>query len=1607
MPMPQVHFAVGMGAASLLGVPLLVLRRRWLLWLPLVMTACGALALVPDVVARGRDFLPGPAAERGRTHTPAANVFFLHTWLDRQPALYAPAVADLAFQAVALMYLASAIGYAAFLRWGLPRMAEAGEALARLRRETASYRPVAALLGLLPLVVAGAAAVWTLWPKRPAGAPAQGQEALDPAQWAQLVSRRLGVAVGQRLGVVHSTWDSHGAWLCGDLGARVSPDAPGAAELVERAKANGCDFVALLDGASPDDLAAARQKHPDMALLAGLVWDAPTRRGAERAIVLVPPQAREAAVLADFRRQFAGPGGSAEDALRWLDAHGASPKAQPVVLAAQASSLWATGKMPVPPGSGEGWPDLFSWRRTNGLFIGFLGLPGAERLSAREARSQWDPRVAAVGGMWDRFLDGGFRLWGAAAASGFQDPARQFWPGEFARTHVWCRGRAAEDVLGGLRDGCFWAVEGAVVRALDFGVNAPTLERPARMGEVARVAPGDEVTVELALDVPPTDFAGRPSQLDEVELVSNFGGEAEVVARFRNVHDVRRLEHRLPPAQDANGGLGFYVRARGSRRVDAGARLFFYTNPIRVLVRPGLAPPAPPGAAPVRVASAHRPVEPAPPKPKTATPVAPPPEDDVRARLAAVGLPAGVSPVCVETFQKPPGRQWLGAHVSIIGDRGPALGDEELRVELLQRIPLGEATRLFFRCYALDCARLTLVARPGGGAAACQAVRELPERQWVEFDLSLGDDFLPLRGTSGRLGPPGEVQALEWAGARLGPLSRFYVTDVVVYEPTPASRQGLALKQAVDLDAALRETAGRGATAAMQQRAQAALDRLAAWRARLDPRRGPPTPDELAAVRRDLAELAAESRCLGWQAAMTRTFRLGDPRFAVTLAAPGQRISARNPALNPSPQIARSWDLAAAGAEAESVQIVVIALWDRLEAVAVGVSPFVPVARDGAEGPPGGERAATLPTSLALVGEAMVRPGPLLAPEQAGWMPDPLLPFQLFDVEPGEARSLLLTVEVPPDLLPGEYESEVTVQPRGMEPVRVAVRLRRWGFTLEGHPLAVFGPLDERALSAHCASGKAVPQPLRRALYEMLLRHGVTPVPLLGGDEAADLEEALFCLEAGAGVVVLREAASVAPGPREADVARAARCADRIREAGWGRRGALLLPLAPDAERERSRMAAFARTLAREHPALLLLAGGDSDPPLDLVTHVWRRPLGADPPRRPHDNDVDVRLSRTARREGWELVAGSPESPVPGLLVTSPLHHVRLLPWLAWQHGVRALFLRGVTRWQEDDDLRDGALVYPLPLPAHPAPGGGGCCASLRLVALRDGIEDYACLRLLWDRARLLRERAAARHGPLLAAAERLLADAAGGIGTLQRPCRDPHVLATLRARLARELERLDAAWWAEVDAAKDLPPPPPALTAKPGDGQIVLTWGRSPDAKVVGYNVFRSRAPEAGFARLNALPIEGLTYVDRSVANDVTYHYFLRSCRDGLVDGPRSALASAQARPAPRIVWLPGATPRHGVAGPCRIALRVEGPGTAGLLPLVRPQMDYAAAGAAFDGFEDMTRQDDGTWAFDIPDLGWRRLAGERLRIQARIVDRQGRVVTPPVERSETIGAP
>jgi hypothetical protein len=83
------------------------------------------------------------------------------------------------------------------------------------------------------------------------------------------------------------------------------------------------------------------------------------------------------------------------------------------------------------------------------------------------------------------------------------------------------------------------------------------------------------VSVELVMDVPPTDWAGSANRIDTIDLIGVSKDGARIVASGAPVDGRWHGEVTVPAG-------GIVLRARGRRVIDEGPDLLFYTNPIRV-----------------------------------------------------------------------------------------------------------------------------------------------------------------------------------------------------------------------------------------------------------------------------------------------------------------------------------------------------------------------------------------------------------------------------------------------------------------------------------------------------------------------------------------------------------------------------------------------------------------------------------------------------------------------------------------------------------------------------------------------------------------------------------------------------------------------------------------------------------------------------------------------------------------------------------------------------------------------------------------------------------------------------------------------------------------
>lgn len=406
-------------------------------------------------------------------------------------------------------------------------------------------------------------------------------------------------ARGPRFAVEHE-WSGKGQWLRGDthLHTRASDGGHEIEPLVAKAKAHGCDVIAITDhadrqlrAATPEyilGIGAATKANPDMVVIPGLEWNVPPSGGNEHATLLVPDDRAAGPMLAEFKRRFDdydrddGAKPSAEEALRWLVETARGQPVKPVVIYNHPSRKDESSQLNV--------DDMIRWRGVNDLVIGFEGGPGHQgkppigSYSGKETPiDRWDPVVAKTGGAWDQLLQQGYDVHGAVASSDFHserpDDLGDYWPCQFAETRYYVPEKTVSGVLRAMRAGSFFGSHGRIVTGLDLTVLVDGLPRPVMAGEAVQVPTGSEVAVALSVEIPERDWQGQPNRVDSAEIFLITPTKVETRLRPITGTGTQVVGDRITVGKE-----GLVVRARVRRDVPDGPDLMAYTNAIRIRV---------------------------------------------------------------------------------------------------------------------------------------------------------------------------------------------------------------------------------------------------------------------------------------------------------------------------------------------------------------------------------------------------------------------------------------------------------------------------------------------------------------------------------------------------------------------------------------------------------------------------------------------------------------------------------------------------------------------------------------------------------------------------------------------------------------------------------------------------------------------------------------------------------------------------------------------------------------------------------------------------------------------------------------------------------------
>lgn len=446
-----------------------------------------------------------------------------------------------------------------------------------------------------------------------------------------------------------------------------------------------------------------------------------------------------------------------------------------------------------------------------------------------------------------------------------------------------------------------------------------------------------------------------------------------------------------------------------------------------------------------------------------------------------------------------------------------------------------------------------------------------------------------------------------------------------------------------------------------------------------------------------------------------------------------------------------------------------------------------------------------LKSRTASIRDVQVRPvADLYVPargEHAGWYPDVLLPKKSFDVPADRvARGVWITVHAPADTPADLYSGTVTVSAAGCEPVEMPIAVRVWGFSvphqrnlptefsMRPHQLARFY-FGQKAFNEF---SKYLTAPVYRQLLAWQLEYRIAPYPYcagtagtrsmvgylgerLDGDTVVELDfteydkNTQLMLDHGVDMVC----AGILFSPPEAYYKSfLPKMYEHLRQKGWDEKAFIYGwdEFKPEKLAEVRQDHAWIKQFAPTFRHMIPVNHAENlpDPDDPGIMDIWVPILSL----------YSRQFADERARHGqpvWAYIVNSSEG---SFDVRRSMGHYRSLFWNLWRRRCAGFLYYGTTFYHWAPGTADfnpdgspkktflgrgGSNMDFLCYPAGARPEDG-LNASVRLEAIRDGLEDWEYLHLLRDlvesgpktspqvrdAARLLEEIDSGLAGPLL-----------------------------------------------------------------------------------------------------------------------------------------------------------------------------------------------------------------------------------------------------------------
>lgn len=424
-----------------------------------------------------------------------------------------------------------------------------------------------------------------------------------------------------------------------------------------------------------------------------------------------------------------------------------------------------------------------------------------------------------------------------------------------------------------------------------------------------------------------------------------------------------------------------------------------------------------------------------------------------------------------------------------------------------------------------------------------------------------------------------------------------------------------------------------------------------------------------------------------------------------------------------------------------------------------------------------------------------------------GWYPDPLLENKAFDVDAEALQPIWVTVHVPTGIPAGLYKGEIAIKPGNTGATRVPLEVTVWDFDMPvKHTFKTAFAVFPHEIGAWWNDDT---DERRRARYKFLLEHRLSPTNIYTPSPLPTMGDIPFCVENGMNQMCLvythnkdeKNRAKLAEMVREYET--------YLKEHEWWRMAYLygFDEIPPDKYPELRDMYGWVKKTFPDLPRMCtVVPNKDLKGYVDVwvpVTSNWNQDVAEQ-----YVKDGD---------EVWWYVCVNPHHPYANFFIDYPTIDSRVIFWQCWKYDIPGFLYYAINLWENNRSLKskageahplrdwdpltidtangDGLLVYPGP--------EGRFLSSMRLEAIRDGIEDWECLNILEQITNLAeygvkdtklvvdKKPFKPRNLALVAEARKLLAVRSEVVKSVTEYTFDPEVLLKARAEVAEMIEKL------------------------------------------------------------------------------------------------------------------------------------------------------------------------------------------------------------------------